>query len=100
MARRYHWNSKQFESFTKEPHTSVYGNNMGLILNLTHADADTTKGCMLDIIKEKPELMMQEIQQLLMPSHHDVRAEDVNLKRLGAMLAMAHEKEIRDFESL
>jgi uncharacterized protein len=35
-----------------------------------------------------------------MPSHHDVRAENVNLKRLGSILALAHEKEIRDFESL
>lgn len=35
-----------------------------------------------------------------MPSHHDVRAEDVNLRRLGSVLALAHEKEIRDFESL
>jgi len=100
MARRYHWNSNQFASYTKEPHTSIYGHNMGLILNLTHEDADTTKSAMLEIIGEKPELMMQEIQQLLMPAHHDVRPEDVNLKRLGAMLAMAHEKEIRDFDSL
>jgi hypothetical protein len=35
-----------------------------------------------------------------MPAHHDVRAEDVNLKRLGSVLALAHEKEVRDFESL
>ena len=35
-----------------------------------------------------------------MPAHHDVRTEDVNLKRLGSVLALAHEKEIRDFESL
>ncbi|HEX5111978.1 MAG TPA: DUF763 domain-containing protein [Saprospiraceae bacterium] len=100
MARRYHWNSSQFASYTKEPHTSIYGHNVGLILNLTHADADNTKSSMLNIIREKPELMMQEIQHLMMPSHHDVRIEDVNLKRLGAMLAMAHEKEIRDFDSL
>ena len=34
-----------------------------------------------------------------MPSHHDVKSKDVNLKRLGAMLAMAHEKEFNNFES-
>jgi hypothetical protein len=35
-----------------------------------------------------------------MPAHHDVRAADVNEKRLGAVLALAHERELRDFASL
>ena len=100
MARRYHWNSAQFSSFTKAPHTSIYGHNMGQILNLTHIDAEVTKSGILDIIQEKPELMMQEFQQLILPRHHDVRVEDVDLRRLGTMLAVAHEKELRDFESL
>jgi uncharacterized protein len=100
MARRYHWNSTQFESYTKEPHTFIYGKNSGMILNLTHADADGSKNGMLEIVKEKPEMMMQEIQQLIMPAHHDVRTENINLKRLGSVLALAHEKNLRDFDSL
>jgi hypothetical protein len=32
--------------------------------------------------------------------HDDVRAKDVDLKRLGAMLAVAHEEDLRDFASL
>jgi hypothetical protein len=35
-----------------------------------------------------------------MPAHHDVRAKDVDLKRLGAVLAVAHERELCDFASL
>jgi uncharacterized protein len=35
-----------------------------------------------------------------MPAHHDVRAEDVDLKRLGAVLATAYESQPGDFESL
>jgi hypothetical protein len=34
-----------------------------------------------------------------MPAHHDVRPADVDLKRLGAVLAVAHEKDLRDFAS-
>ena len=34
-----------------------------------------------------------------MPSHHDVRARDVHERRLGAVLALAHERELRDFAS-
>jgi hypothetical protein len=35
-----------------------------------------------------------------MPNHHDVRGADVDLKRLGSMLWLAHEKQPRDFEEL
>src|SRR5207245_1717140 len=41
-----------------------------------------------------------EARRLSMPRHHDVRAEDVDLKRLGAILAVAYEREFRDFASL
>jgi hypothetical protein len=36
----------------------------------------------------------------MMPRHHDVRAEDVDLKRLGAVLAVAHERELKSFADL
>ena len=39
-------------------------------------------------------------RNLVMPAHHEVRAEDVNLKRLGAVLATAYEAGPQDFESL
>ena len=35
-----------------------------------------------------------------MPGHHDVRAEDVDLKRLGATLAVAYERDLRSFADL
>ena len=35
-----------------------------------------------------------------MPHHHEVRAKDVQLKRLGAVLALAYEQPPDDFESL
>jgi len=35
-----------------------------------------------------------------MPRHHDVRFRDVDLKRLGAVLAVSYEKQLRDFASL
>ena len=45
-------------------------------------------------------MMMQEIQQLVMPSHHDVRTPDVDLRRLGALLYLAHDRRPADFEEL
>lgn len=100
MARRYHWHSPTVKSFTEEPHTFIYGQNQGEILNLTDGNASGTKTKILDLLAEDPKHTVPEIQRILLPSHHDVRAEDINLKRLGATLAMAHDKGLRDFESL
>ena len=100
MARRYHWHSAHVKSFVEEPHTFVYGKNQGQIINLTDLKARETKSAMLSITQENPDLTLKEVQKLVMPKHHDVRAENIDLKRLGAVLAVAHEKEVRDFESL
>ena len=54
----------------------------------------------MDLVAEKPSLIIPEVQKLILPGHHDVKVEDVNLKRLGSVLALAHDKGLRDFESL
>jgi hypothetical protein len=100
LARRYHWHSPSIKSFVEEPHTSIYGQNQGNILNLTHKAAAPTKTGILELTKENPDQIMREIRKLVMPDHHDVRAEDVNLKRLGAVLALAHDNPVHDMESL
>jgi hypothetical protein len=55
---------------------------------------------MLKIVREKPESTLHELLKLELPAHHDVRAENVDLKRLGAVLAAAYEKDLRDFAEL
>ena len=100
MARRYHWYSGQLESFVNEPHTSIYGQNQGLILNLVDKEANATQNGILQIASEGSERMMPEIRKIIMPRHHDVRKEDVNLKRLGSVLALAEQRETKNFEEL
>lgn len=100
MARRYHWHSATLPSFTETPHTFIYGQNQGQILNLTDKGATPAKSGLLQMVQEGPDRMLPEIRKLVMPSHHDVRAMDVDLKRLGSVLAVAHERELHDFESL
>lgn len=99
MARRYHWMSAAVKSFTEEPHTSIYGKNQGLILNLTDKNAQPLKRGILDLTRENPDKLIKEIS-LIMPRQHEVQAKDVNLKRLGATLALAHNTDITDMESL
>lgn len=100
LARRYHWHSPSIRSFIEEPHTFIYGQNQGEILNLTASAAAPTRSGILDLTKENPDKIMREVSKLVMPDHHDVRAEDVNLKRLGAVLALAHDNPVNNMESL
>ena len=99
MARRYHWLSSSLRSFMEEPHTSVCGRNQGLILNLTDKLAAPTKEGIVKLTKESPDKLMREVS-IILPNHHEVKAEDVNLKRLGAALILAHETNVSDMESL
>ena len=100
IARRYHWHSNNIKSFVEEPHTGVCGINQGMILNLTDQAANSTRESILNVTHDKPELIMKEFQQLLMPSHHDVQASDVDLRRLGSILWLAFEQHPNNFEEL
>lgn len=99
-ARRYHWHSENLQSFINEPHTFIYGENQGKILNLTASSAAGTREKSLLIVNENPDKILKEVNHLVMPKHHDVRMKDVNMKRLGAMLWVAHENKPEDFEGL
>ncbi len=99
-ARRYHWHSDSLTSFVNNPHTSIYGKNTGYILNMVDKDASGSRNGVMQIAAENPDVMLREINKLVLPDHHDVRAEDVDLKRLGAILWLAHEKQPKDFEEL
>ena len=99
-ARRYHWHSAGFESFVEEPHTGICGINQGNILNIVAREASTSRAGIMNLTTETPNKMIAEAQKLIMPSHHDVRSKDVDLKRLGSMLWLAHEKQPADFEEL
>jgi uncharacterized protein len=99
-ARRYHWHSDNLTSFVEEPHTAIYGINKGDILNLTAAEANTARDGILNIAHEEPVRMIGHIQELLMPGHHDVKLKDVDVKRLGTILWLAHDTQPKDFEEL
>lgn len=45
-------------------------------------------------------ILVNSSRDCIMPARHEVRAEDVDLKRLGGVLATAYESDPKDFESL
>ncbi|MEQ8237869.1 MAG: DUF763 domain-containing protein [Cyclobacteriaceae bacterium] len=99
-ARRYHWHSAALKQFTEEPHTFIYGKTQGNILNLTDKNAYETKSGIISLTKEEPSRMIAEIRKIKLPAHHEVQQKDVDIKRLGAVLALAQELPVQDFESL
>ena len=129
-ARRYHWCSADLPSFVEQPHTGITGESRGLILNLTDSGAGATRSSIVALAREQPSRILQEVgvmartgaqldlfaappaasddlpfvtedsRNCRLPQHHDVRAEDVDTKRLGAVLATAYESQPADFESL
>lgn len=100
LARRYHWHSPSVHDFTSDPHSAIVGEHQGMIMNLVDSQATPAQTALLEIVKQHPEKNLHEARHLIVPRHHDVRAEDVNLNRLGAVLAVAYERDFRDFASL
>ena len=99
-ARRYHWHSAIVKDFTIEPHTAIVGEPQGQIMNLVSAAASPAQQAILNIAATQPESILTNLQKLRMPAHHDVRASDIDLKRLGAVLATAYDRPFHDFASL
>ena len=104
-ARRYHWCSPKLRSFVEVPHTGVVGENRGEILNLTDRAAKSTRSTIVEIARENPDRILHELshiasRSITMSAHHDVRAQDIDLKRLGAVLALSYESPPENFESL
>src|ERR1700761_1222538 len=100
LARRYHWHSATVRNFVSDPHTAILGQPQGEILNLVDARASQAQRAILTITDQPVNSSLADVRKLTMPAHHDVRAEDVDLKRLGAVLAVAHDQPLRDFASL
>jgi uncharacterized protein len=100
LARRYHWHSASVREFTVAPHTAIVGSDQGVIQNLVDERAEPAQNALLQLVQDAPVRTLAAAKSLTMPRHHDVRARDVDLTRLGAVLAVAHDRSLRDFASL
>ncbi len=100
LARRYHWHSATVRNFVLDPHTGIVGEHRGTIMNLVDGCAKQAQTALLEIVSQKPLVTIEETRRLVVPGRHDVRASDVDLKRLGAVLAVAYERQFHDFAEL
>ncbi|MCC6737023.1 MAG: DUF763 domain-containing protein [Bauldia sp.] len=118
-ARRYHWLSEGLQSFVDAPHAGIDGESVGEIVNLADRRAARSRTGQLDLLaglgpdgvaREYADLLARrapakpkeqaELPFLVLPAHHDVRPEDVHLRRLHGNLAAAADRAPADFAEL
>jgi hypothetical protein len=116
QARRYHWLSEGLNSFVDEPHSAIDGPQQGVIVNLTDHRAEKSRSAQLELLDrlgpdgiarelaalETPERPPAEpmLPHLVMPAHHDVRPNDIHVRRLRGNLAAAADRGPQDFADL
>ncbi len=117
QARRYHWLSETVADFVDAPHAAIEGAARGNIINLTDRRALASREAQIDLLtslgaegvsrefarmtaaapKEQDQALLPH---LVMPEHHDVRAENIVAKRLHGNLAAAADRGVADFRQL
>ncbi|UXN66329.1 DUF763 domain-containing protein (plasmid) [Phyllobacterium sp. A18/5-2] len=122
QARRYHWQSEGLTSFVDSPHAAIEGKGHGKIVNLADRRAVASRKGQLDVLRTLgPDRIVREVAalkadplalpgakdlaqpmlpHLIMPAHHDVRENDIVMRRLHGNLAAAAERGPTDFEDL
>jgi hypothetical protein len=97
MARRYHWHSATVKSFVDDPHAAVVGENMGEIVNLSDSRAERNRSGIVEFLSTHPDTQRRELRQLVLDAGHAISSRHVDSKRLGAVLALAYEKQFKNF---
>ncbi len=118
QARRYHWLSEGLESFIDAPHAAIEGHHQGRIVNLADRRAAASRLRQLDLLGEiGPSGIARELARidgktapavpaepllphLVLPDHHEVRAENIVDRRLHAAFAAAADRGPADFAEL
>ncbi len=123
-ARRYHWQSENLRGFFESPHSAIEGRHQGSIVNLADARAERNRRAELELVRRGPDRALNVLRRhrqsgnlalplfpegdldatppphLQLPHRHDVRASDVELRRLHGILAAAAERRLEDFADL
>lgn len=125
QARRYHWLSEGLSSFLDSPHAAIEGPRQGNIVNLADVRAARARQASLELVQEGPHHTLSVLRRLRdgnavlnlfpeseplmasplephlhMPARHEIRATDVVLRRLHAVLAAAAERGPTDFSDV
>jgi hypothetical protein len=125
-ARRYHWLGECVDDFVCEPHAAIQdladadsgdasppaqshesdAKRQQMLLNMVAWEADDNRRASADLVREKPDWLLGEVERitegptLFAPARHPVLNVDINMKRLKKLVVEAHEQDPKDFETL
>jgi uncharacterized protein len=107
QARRYHWLWERAGTLVDEPHAAIEGASQGTILNLTDRRSAAARQVDLQLGRGDPAVVTEALARLQrpsphldMPAHHDVRLENLDLRRLAGALKVVAERGPADFPEL
>ena len=114
LARRYHWTSEGLASFVDDPHAAIEGQNCGTIVNLADTRAERSRRVQLELTLRGPDAVLAVLKKsrplpdpvqrvlphLVLPARHEVREDDVIMRRLRGTLAAAADRGPADFAEL
>jgi len=120
QARRYHWISEGLTNFLDAPHAAIEGHHQGDVINLTDRRAQLSRSKQLELLKtSSPDVIVGKLSalethplpatinsaqialpHLEMPAHHNVRPENISLRRLHGNIAAAIDRGPKDFAEL
>ncbi|QSR84920.1 DUF763 domain-containing protein [Methylacidimicrobium sp. B4] len=115
-ARRYHWMGESVADFVCEPHAAIGDlftpakeaprSAPGDLLNMIAAEAGPNRVASAALIRDDPERFLETLRAavegptLFAPTRHALLPIDVDLARLGRIVAAAHRIAPKDFEAL
>lgn len=111
-ARRYHWLGENIDDFVCEPHQAISDlaadTDPARIcdLNMVASEADTSRAASIQLTKEHPDRILQEVQlmtkgpSLFAPKQHQVLPENINTRRLKQMIPRIHEATPENYQEL
>ena len=108
MARRYHWLSKDLNSFVCEPHKAICCDRKSSVLNLVAVESEEARKTVAGLSCEKPKNILKDLRKLkelqrnnyILPIRHHIRLDDIDIARLEKIFTSTYEKKPENFEKL
>jgi hypothetical protein len=104
-ARRYHWHSRDVDSFVDDPHQGISTDKYFLTLNLVDKGVGDSRELITELANRTGEDNFKEIVALKnesskLPSRHKVLIDDLNPKFLDKIFLKTYERKPKDFDCL
>lgn len=115
-ARRYHWIGETVDDFVCEPHSAIGdlapargespSSTQESLLNMVAQEAEANRAASAALLRDDPEGFLETVRAsvegptLFAPARHALLPIDVDLARLGRIVAAAHRAAPKDFEAL